>query len=138
MFFVEFLSPAGGANQPAGPTGEVMPWTSGKIRRFCFASWGFARKITERKNGPIQIHRKNGFGVSIKLPFDDKDLSEIDDDDHRAEVATRIIAVTEQIERMATGLSKQICADITEKGFKDIELTVNEDTLQEIIAKLTG
>ena len=40
-----------------------MPWTSGKIQRFCFASWGFVRKITERKNGPIQICRKNGFGV---------------------------------------------------------------------------
>ena len=63
MFFVEFLSPAGGANQPAGLTGEVMPWTRGKNWRFCSASWGFVRKITERKNGPIQIHRKNGFGV---------------------------------------------------------------------------
>ena len=40
-----------------------MPSTSGKNYRFCFASWGFVRKITERKNGPIQIHRKNGFGV---------------------------------------------------------------------------
>ena len=31
-----------------------MPWPSGKITE---------RKIMERKNGPIQIHRKNGFGV---------------------------------------------------------------------------
>ena len=34
-----------------------MPWARGKNWRFCFASWGFVRKITERKNGPIQIHR---------------------------------------------------------------------------------
>eukprot|EP01046_Picozoa_sp_COSAG06_P038624 COSAG06_NODE_4474_length_4217_cov_11.624089_6_plen_77_part_00 len=40
-----------------------MPSSGGKNYPFCFASWGFVRKITERKNGPIQIHRKNGFGV---------------------------------------------------------------------------
>jgi hypothetical protein len=28
----------GGANQPAGTKGEVMPWTSGKTQRFCFSS----------------------------------------------------------------------------------------------------
>ena len=37
-FLVEVYSPDGGANQPAGTKGEVMPWTSGKIQRFCFAS----------------------------------------------------------------------------------------------------
>jgi hypothetical protein len=37
-FLVEVYSPAGGANQPAGTEGEVMPWSPGKNYRFCFAS----------------------------------------------------------------------------------------------------
>ena len=37
-FLVEFLSPAGGGDQPAGTKGEVMPWIGGKNCRFCFAS----------------------------------------------------------------------------------------------------
>jgi hypothetical protein len=32
------LFACGGANQPAGTKGEVMPWSPGKTQRFCFSS----------------------------------------------------------------------------------------------------
>jgi hypothetical protein len=42
---------------------DTLPALDDAANRPAGRSWGFVRKITERKNGPIQIRSKNGFGV---------------------------------------------------------------------------
>jgi hypothetical protein len=53
-----FIRLTGGRTSPPERK-EVMPWTPGKNYRFCFASWGFVRKITTLRAEVTNL-KKNG------------------------------------------------------------------------------